>query len=143
MFTPVSICVKDNLFSHVAPSQDKDNGCELCLRPLQDVQGFGQAVTGPGFGPFVSLFDSCQLCAICIVQRTISAIRPNKAALFLFLSPPTFIVNFSFSNALAYFTLHILQTFPHNFPPHHFTLGYWTAAHLKISLNVLLHTATN
>lgn len=55
MFTPVSICLKDNLFSHVAPSQDRDNGCELCLGLLQDVQGFGQAVTGPGFGPFVSL----------------------------------------------------------------------------------------
>lgn len=118
MFTPVSICVKDNLFSHVAPSQDKDNGCELCLRPLQDVQGFGQAVTGPGFGPFVSLFGSCQLCAICIVQRTISAIRPNKAALFLFFTPPPFKVNFTFRFPMPLHALHctFYRLFPIIFP---------------------------
>lgn len=117
MFTPVSICVKDNLFSHVAPSQDKDNGCELCLRPSQDVQGFGQAVTGPGFGPFVSLFGSCQLCAICIVQRTVSAVRANKAALFLFFTPPPYIVNFTFWLSVPLHTLHctFYRSFPHNF----------------------------
>lgn len=57
MFTPVSICLKDNLFSHVAPSQDRDNGGGRSLGALQDVQGPGQAVTGP----VLSLLSSFRL----------------------------------------------------------------------------------
>jgi len=88
IFTPVSICLKDYLFSHVAPSQDKDNGCELCLRPLQDVQGFGQAVTGPGFGPFVSDLALLNYVPFVLFKGPYQPIRPIKPTFSFFFFLP-------------------------------------------------------
>jgi len=113
---------------------DVNSASGLC-RMFKDLDKQLQALA---LGLLSLFFGSCQLCAICIVQRTISAIWPNKAALFLFFYSSSFYSKLYILVTLVYFTQQFCRLFPR-----HLTVGYWTAAHLKISCSVVMHSCSN